>query len=69
LGLGRELFVVRYYQSIPQKRALLGSGLTLGISCLDLVVVARLALDKDVLMIVGYTIGEAIGTYVGIKRK
>jgi len=68
LGLVRELLVVRYYRAIPQRRALLGSALTLGIGCLDIGVIARLALDKDIFMIIGYTLGESIGTFVGIRR-
>ena len=68
LGLVRELCVVRYYQGIQQRRALLGSALTLLIGCLDVGVIARLALDRDIWMIIGYTIGETIGTFVGIRR-
>ena len=69
LGLIRELLVVRYYKSIPQRRALLGSALTLGIGLLDIGVIAKLALDRDIWMIVGYTVGESIGTFVGIRGK
>lgn len=67
LGLIRETCVVLYYRAIQQRWAWLGSALTLGIGLIDLFIIARLAWDKDVGLVVGYLIGETIGTNLSIK--
>jgi hypothetical protein len=67
LGFAREFSVVKYYKSIQAKSAFLGSALSLAIGSLDLVVLARLALNRDVLMAIGFLCGETMATYFGIK--
>jgi hypothetical protein len=67
LGLTREFLVVRYFWAITAKLAFLGSGLTLGIGLLDLLVIGTLALEKNLWLAVGYVIGESIGTFAAVK--
>uniref|UniRef100_A0A6M3KXI0 DUF5698 domain-containing protein n=1 Tax=viral metagenome TaxID=1070528 RepID=A0A6M3KXI0_9ZZZZ len=68
-GLAREFLVVRYYQCIPERKAFLGSVLTLMIGLLDIGVIAKLVLDRDIWTIVGYTLGESIGTFLAVRRR
>lgn len=67
-GLTRELAVVKYYQCIAARRAFLGSGLTLLLGLLDLFIIAKLAFDRNYVMVAGYMLGEAAGTYLAIHR-
>ena len=67
LGLAREFCVVRYYVCIQRRSAFLASALTLGIGLIDLLVLARLAWDKDVWLVGGYLLGETIGTNLSIR--
>jgi len=69
LGLVRECLVVRYYKCIPERKAFLGSVLTLAIGLLDIGVIAKLVLDKDIWTIIGYTLGESVGTFLAVRRK
>jgi hypothetical protein len=69
LGFAREFSVVRYLKAVQARSALLGSVLTLGIGCLDLVVIARLALEGDLRMAIGFLIGETLASYFAIKAK
>ena len=69
LGLIRELLVVTYYKCIPARRAFLGSVLTLVIGMLDIGIIAKLVLDRDVWTIIGYTIGESIGTFLAVRKR
>ena len=68
-GLAREFLVVRYYLAIQDRRALLGSGISLGIGCLDLFVIAKILIDGNLLMAGGYVLGEATGTYLACKLR
>jgi len=67
LGLMREFGVVWYYRSIQKRWAWRGSALTLGISLLDLFVLAKMAWDKNLWMIGGYVLGETVGTNLSIR--
>jgi hypothetical protein len=67
LGLIRETCVIFYYRAIQRRSAWLGSVLTLAIGLIDLLVLARLAWDKDVWMVAGYLLGETIGTNLSIR--
>jgi len=66
-GLLREFLVICWFQSIQQRLALRGSGISLVIGLLDFGVIAKLALDRNILMMIGYIIGETVGTFVGIQ--
>ncbi len=65
-GLLREVFVVQYFKAVQHRKGLRGSALTLGIGLLDLVVIAKMAWDRNLWMAVGYIVGETIGTYLSI---
>ncbi len=67
LGFAREFAVVRYFKAVQARSGLLGSALTLGIGLIDLLVLARLAWDKDVWLVGGYLIGETVGTNLSIR--
>ena len=67
LGCLREFAVISYYRAIQGRRAWRGSALTLGISLLDLFIIARLAWDRDWLTVGGYILGETIGTNLSIR--
>jgi hypothetical protein len=67
LGLIREFLVIGYYRCIQGRRAWRGSALTLGISLLDLFVIARMAWDRDVALMAGYILGETLGTNLSIR--
>ena len=69
LGLAREFLVVRYYLAVGGRRALLGSALSLGIGVLDLGVIAKIMLDGNLIMAIGYVAGETIGTYAAVKLR
>ena len=69
LGLIREVLVVIYYKCIPARRAFLGSVLTLAIGMLDIGVIAKLVLDRDIWTIIGYTLGESLGTFLAVRRR
>jgi polyferredoxin len=69
LGLAREFLVVRYYVSIQGRRALLGSGISLGIGLLDLVIIAKIMLDANLVMAIGYVLGEAVGTFLAVRLR
>lgn len=66
LGLLREFFVVQYFIAIQSNRALFGTGLTFGIGCFDLMVIARMTWQRNLYMAAGYVLGESIGTFVSI---
>jgi hypothetical protein len=66
-GCIRETCVILYYKSIHRRAAWLGSGLGLLIALIDLFVIARLAWDKDVALMAGYILGEALGTNLSIR--
>lgn len=67
LGLIREFLVIGYYRCIQGRRAWRGSALTLGISLLDLFIIAKLAWDRDWLTVAGYILGETVGTNLSIR--
>jgi hypothetical protein len=67
LGLLREFLVIGYYRCIQGRRAWRGSALTLGISLLDLFIIAKLAWDRNLWMMGGYILGETIGTNLSIR--
>ena len=67
LGVLREFFVVSYYRTIQRRRAYRGSALTLAIGLLDLIVIAKMAWDKSILLAGGYVIGETVGTFLSIR--
>lgn len=67
LGLLREACVIFYYKAIARNQAYLGSLLTLCIALLDVGVIAKLALDRDIMIILGYSVGESIGTFLILK--
>ncbi len=67
LGILRECAVVFYYRAIQRRGVWLGSALTLAIGLIDILVIAKLAWDRDVGLVVGYLIGETIGTNLSIR--
>jgi len=66
-GVLRESCVVVYYRAIQRRSVWLASALTLAIGLIDLFVIARLAWDKDVGLVVGYLVGETLGTNLSIR--
>ena len=69
LGIAREFLVCRYYIAVQERLALLGSGLSLGIGLLDLGVIAKIMLDGNISMALGYCFGEALGTYLAVNMR
>lgn len=69
LGIAREFLVCRYYLAVSGRKAFLGSGISLGIGLLDLFIVAKIMLDQNLGMAVGYVLGEALGTYLAVKLR
>lgn len=67
LGLLREFFVVQYLQAVQQSRAVSGMGLTLGIGCFDLFVIAKMMWQRNLWMAAGYVAGESLGTWISIS--
>lgn len=67
-GFCREVLVVQWQRAVYTRKRLPGSGLSLGIGLLDLLVLAKLALDKNVSMAVGYVVGESLGTFFAIGK-
>ena len=67
LGMTREFAVVKYYLAVSNRRGLLGSGLSLVIGLLDLLVVGKMAIDRNFFMAGGYILGESAGTYLSIR--
>jgi hypothetical protein len=45
----------------------MGTGLTLGIGCFDLFVIAKMTWQRNLWMAAGYIIGESIGTFISIR--
>ena len=68
-GLAREFGVVRYLLAVSERRAFLGSALSLGIGLLDLLIIAKIMLDGNLVMAVGYVLGEATGTFLAVRKR
>ncbi len=66
-GLLRESCVVLYFRAVQRRSVWRASALTLGIGLIDILVIARLAWDKDVTMVIGYLVGETIGTNLSLR--
>ena len=67
LGLVKETCVVLYYKAVQKNRVYIGTGLTLIMALMDFVVIAKLALDREISMVVGYIAGETVGTFIVLK--
>jgi len=67
LGICREFLVTKYYLAVSARLAWLGSGLSLGIALLDLLVIAGMIRQDQMGMAIGYAVGESAGTYLAIK--
>lgn len=65
-GLCREYLVIKYYLAVQGRKRLVGSLISFMMGILDLFVLAALAMDGNLAVAVGYVIGEAFGTYLGI---
>jgi len=66
-GLLREFLVIKWWKTIQGRLALRGSGISLVIGLLDFGVIAKLALDRNIGMMIGYIIGETVGCFIGIN--
>jgi hypothetical protein len=63
----KEYLIVLYYLSISRGRAVLGSGLSLGIWLVDVVVILSMV-KISLFLCVPYGIGTVMGTYLCIKN-
>ena len=63
----KEYLIVLYYLSISEGRAFLGSGLSLGIWLIDVLVIVSMV-KIDLSLCLPYGVGTALGTYFCIKR-
>jgi len=69
LGMLREFGVINYMRCVVQRNRVLGSLISLGMGILDLFVLAMLAWDKEIILPIGYIIGETMETYLGIGKQ
>jgi hypothetical protein len=67
LGLIKETCVVLYYKAVQKNRVYRGTGLTLLMGVLDFAVIAKLALDRELGMVIGYILGETLGTFAVLR--
>ena len=69
LGLGfvREALVTTYYRAVSRRLVYGASAVSVVLSLLDIFVVAKVILDRDLMLGVVYAVGEGLGTFVVLK--
>lgn len=71
LGLGfvREALVTTYYRAVSRRLVYGASAVSIILALLDIFIVAKVILDRDLMLGVAYAVGEGLGTFVVLKWK
>ncbi len=67
LGFVREALVTTYYRAVSRRLVYGASVVSVCLSLLDIFVVAKVILDRDLILGVAYALGEGLGTFVVLK--
>ncbi len=67
LGLVRELIAINYYKAVYRHLAFMASILSLAIGVMDIYIIARIVIDRNIALALSYLMGGAIGSYMGLK--
>ena len=68
LGVIADVVITLYYMALSERRAFRASVYALIIPLFSFLVIERALATKDIRCIVGFVIGNAIGTYLAVKR-
>ena len=69
LGVVADIFIALYYMALSERRAFRASLYAVIIPLFTFVVIERALATHDVTCIIGFVIGNGIGTYIAVKGK
>jgi len=69
LGVVADIFIALYYMALSERRAFQASLYAVIIPLFTFVVIERALATHDVTCIIGFVIGNGIGTYIAVKGK